>query len=329
MRTLLLLCCALFLCIPMCGQKKQKEVPRPKQFEMGVLTFFDFGPPNEYYSLYIVRPTEGGSKVERIILTPQADKCFAPARFERVGATLPESVDELLGTKNPCAIPEKDLKKELKRCKHCLTFSGANVTMQVNCGGERRLIRSDILDHDMFNPAVKTPENTSWTMQLLGKLERASGPGVMDRPVFAALQDRTPEPMQDVDEGVLSTIAEGGFDGLFRSGSLRLSDLFRQAQTAQIAHPIVTVKEIKPTPPEKQVMPAYPPITYLTHSEGTMTARFTLLEDGTPNVLTLFLMGNQLFKGVVQDALKNWKFPKEVGGQDAEVTFEFVLNCPK
>jgi|SRR5689334_2221754 len=328
MRTLLFFCCTSFLCIPVCSQSR-KEVTRPKQFEIGVLTFFDFGPPNEYYTLYIVRPTNGGSELERIILTPPADKCFAPARFETAEATLPESVDELLGARNPCEIRQKELKKELKHCKNCMTFSGAKVSMQVSCGGEKRLIRSDILDRDMFSPAAKTPKNTSWTMRLLAKLEKASGPGAMDKPMFAALQDRTTQSAQGTDETVLHTIAEGGFDGLFASGSLKFSDLFHQAQTPSVAHPTVTVKEIEPTKPDKQEMPAYPPITYLSHSEGTVTARFTLLGDGTPNFLTLFLSGNQLFRPVVEKALQSWMFPRGVGGQEAEVTFDFELNCPK
>jgi hypothetical protein len=84
-----------------------------------------------------------------------------PARLETASATLQQSLAELLGSKNPCAIPEKDLKREIKRCKKCSVFSGSKVTMQVTCGGAARLIRSDILDRDMFDAAAHTPENTA------------------------------------------------------------------------------------------------------------------------------------------------------------------------
>jgi hypothetical protein len=312
------------------GQNKKKEVPRPTEFEMGVLTFFDFGPPNEYYSLYIARPMGEGSQVERLILTPEANRCFAPAKLEKSIAVLQKTVDELLGSKNPCAIPEKVLKKERKRCRHCLRFSGSNVTMRVNCaGGEARLIRSDILDQDMFDPAVKTPENTAWTMGLLSMLEKASGPGVMDKPMFAPLEEPESNSIEVDDAETLNLISRGDFDGLFASGTLKFSELFRQTQTPSIAHPTVTITEIKPAMPVRVLKPAYPPITFLTHSEGSVTATFSVLDDGTPNLLTLAVMGNQLFKGVVEDALRSWKFSQEVADKQAEATFEFLLNCQK
>jgi hypothetical protein len=314
--------------MPTMGQKAKEPVERPTQFEMGVLTFFDFGPPFDYYALYVVRPVEAGTQIERIILTPEGNKCFAPAKMERTMATVSETVDHLLGAKNPCEIPEKELKRELKRCKHCLTFSGANVKMQVNCGGETRLIRSDILDHDMFNPAVKTPENTSWTMRLLGELDKAAGPGVMDKPMFPTKEESSAPPSNE-DEGlILNVMAEGGFDRLFASESPKLSDLYKQTQAVRVAHPEVTVTEIKPRAPENLVIPKYPPLSLLVHAQGSITANFTILDDGTPSGLPR-LTGNRLLQGAVVDAIKNWRFPKEAAGEEIEATFEFAFNCPK
>jgi len=69
----------------------------------------------------------------------------------------------------------KELHRELKRCKKCLTFSGVNVTMQVSCKGRDRQLRMDILDRDIFDSAPHTPANTSWTMTFLTELDTTLG----------------------------------------------------------------------------------------------------------------------------------------------------------
>jgi len=56
--------------------------------------------------------------------------------------------------------------------------------MQASCGGQIRLVRSDIPDHDMFDPAGRTPETASRTMTLLARLDKAAGAGVMEKPCF-------------------------------------------------------------------------------------------------------------------------------------------------
>jgi hypothetical protein len=154
------------------------------QFEIAKHDFFDFGPPNDFYELFLVRPDQSGATVEKITLTPSVDHCFQPAKAELTKTSLNQTIPELLGKVDPCAIPEKELVREKKRCKKCTVFSGMNVSMLVRCGTQLRAIRADILDRDMFDPAAHTPEHTSWTMSLLAKLDQASGPSVMDRPVF-------------------------------------------------------------------------------------------------------------------------------------------------
>ena len=123
----------------------------PNRFVIARHTFVDFGPPLDFYELFIARSAATGTSIERISVTPPADVCFAPAKTEVASAALSEPPAELLGSTNPCTIPEKELQRELKRCKNCLVFSGAKVVMQVQCGTQARLIRSDILDRDMFD----------------------------------------------------------------------------------------------------------------------------------------------------------------------------------
>ena len=312
-------------------QRPKKPTARPVEFEIGVRTFFDFGPPFDYYSLYIVRASDSGVRLDRYLITPAGDKCVAPAKIDSSAANLAQSIDELLGVRNPCDIPEKNLKHELKRCKRCLVFSGANVTMRVSCGGQTRLIRSDILDRDMFDPAAKTPENTSWTMNLLNALDKAAGPGVMDKPIFPEGNESrvVQTPIVAPNQQNLEALANGAFDGLFAEGHSTVSSLYRETQSSRISPFLVTIKGIKPTVPENAGTPKYPPLARLTKTQGTVTVSFDLLNDGTPNLLTTIVTGHPLLQAAVKDEIAHWKFQEEIPGERAEATFEFSLNCPK
>ena len=156
--------------------------------------------------------------------------------------------------------------------------------MQVSCGGVTRLIRSDILDHDMFNPAVKTPENTSWTMGLLGKLDKAAGPGVMDKPMFSGVEEKgaITALINENESKIYKELEVGEFNTLFPSDSLKLSDLYLQTQAASIAHPTVTIKEIKPRTPENLVAPQYPRLALATRSEGQVLSLIHISEPTRP-----------------------------------------------
>ena len=66
------------LCGPLAAQKRTKDIPLPTEFEIGRLTYFDFGPPFDYYELLFVRPKEQGTSVERMILTPHGVGVFRP-----------------------------------------------------------------------------------------------------------------------------------------------------------------------------------------------------------------------------------------------------------
>jgi hypothetical protein len=173
-------CAALILCGVALGQEQPTSSVRVGTFEIGLRTFFDFGPPFNYYELFIVSPSATGSLVQRITLTPPSDECFGPAKLEVASASVGESIDALLASVNPCVIPEKELRRELHRCKKCLGFSGAEVLLRFQCGDQKRLIRSNVFDRDWFDPSAKTPQRTLWVSHLLNRLQRAVGPGVME-----------------------------------------------------------------------------------------------------------------------------------------------------
>jgi hypothetical protein len=141
--------------------------PVPDRFLIARHTFIDVGPPNDFYEIISVHGASTGTTVEKVTLTPAGDACVQPPTVEMAASAISDPVSVVLEGRNPCAIPDKALRKELKRRKQGLAFSGAEISMHVQCGGKERIIRADVLDRDMFDPNTATPENTSWTMRLL------------------------------------------------------------------------------------------------------------------------------------------------------------------
>ncbi len=254
-----------------CGasaREPRAETSLPTQFEIGRRTFFDFGPPFNYYEVLLVRPAENGASVERITLTPPGNACTQPTKVEIVSAPVSESVAVLLGKTNPCTIPEKELRRELKRCKKCLVFSGADVAMQFKCGTQNRVIRADILDRDMFDPDPKTPRHTSWTVQLLGRLDDAVGPGVMQKPIFP-LPEKEESSTRGATSPTLQDVGSGKYDVLFQGAPEKPSDLYRAAQIRPPA-PSVRLLSSSPFQPEVFIQPKYPLLARLARIEGAV-----------------------------------------------------------
>ena len=224
---------------------KRPTAALPDELEIGRHTFFDFGPPFDYYEVLLVRTTSGGSSVERLTITPPGDECVQPARVETALAQSDKPVSTLLGNENPCAIPENELRRELKRRKKGLVFSGADVVIRVKCGSGIRMIRADVLDRDMFDPAANTPEHTTWTMELLGRLEEAVGPGVMSRPMFDLPDTKERAPTES---DTLKDLEAGKFDGLFEGAPHRPSDLYRASQKAPPSVQVLSSTPLYPDP---------------------------------------------------------------------------------
>jgi hypothetical protein len=322
------------------AQKHANDVPMPTQFDIGRHTYFDFGPPHDYYDLLLVRPAEQGTCVERLTLTPHGMGCVT-AKFEVAHAVLAESIPALLGNVNPCKIPEKDLQRELKRCKHCPNFSGVVVTMQVPCGNETRLIRSDILDRDLFEAEPRTPEHTSWTMKLLATLDRPLPPGIWDRPVLSIPEGSDSRPVLATasSDGVLRDLSDGKYDTLF-AGPDKVSELYREAQ-ATPRPASVDIVSVTPVPPDVFVRPAYP-LAGLTSQDGLISFTIHIDNNGNPRLkFTVvpdpawqeaeidFDSGNSFFFGVIRKAVAKWHFPKEAAGHDVHAQIRFISGCPK
>jgi len=266
----------------------------------------------DFYEIFSLHSAEGRAFVERVRLTPQGNVCLQPAKVEVALAQIPESMADLLGRTNPCAIPETDLRRERQRCKKCLVFSGAEVIMQVACGERSRRIRMDILDRDMFDPEPRTPQHRSWTMRLLVRLDQALGSNVLEQAIFP-VPNSLEAPAQPPSDALVDKLKGGRFDSLFDKAPDQLSELFRQSQ---IPAPKPTTELISSSPfrPTFFPLPKYPPLTRLTNTPGQVTIEARVNEVG--EVLdTRILNGHPLLKIAAEAAVKDWKFPADAAGR--------------
>lgn len=324
MRWGVIICAGLMSCSPALPQQLNPAPIRPNQFEIGRHTFFDFGPPFGFYEVFIVRPEADGASVEKVILTPPGNACIAPATVETASASIANPPSALLGSTNPCAIPENALRRERKRCKNCLTFSGANVVMQVRCGEQTRLIRSDVLDRDMLDGTANTPEYTSWTMRLLERLDQAVGHKVVDKPMLA-VPEREVRAAEDTHPAVLRDLSIGKYDALFQGAPHKASDLYRAAQNRP-PPPSVRLLSSTSISPEVFVEPEYPPLAKLVGLEGVVSFTVEIDSSGAATDLT-FESGHPMLREAVRKVVSNWKFPPSASGQRIQATIGFALNC--
>ncbi|MGC1382183.1 MAG: hypothetical protein WA823_00260 [Candidatus Acidiferrales bacterium] len=325
-KRLLIALSLLLPCRPAEAQKSNPPAPMPREFTMVRDSYFDFGPPFNYYELFVVRDAGSGSSPERISLTPQGFRCWNPPTTEVATASLAESVSQLLGTTNPCAIPEKEVRREQKRCKHCMNLSGARVVMQVQCGAETRLLRMDILDRDMFDAAPNTPEHTAWTMALLQKLDSAAGPGVLQKPAFG-LADKAPGPPPKPDDAALRGLAAGKFDSVIPDAPDKLSALY---QTSREVVPVPSVRLVSSMPVEPSSTPFdLNGIDKQLILNGTAVVAFDVDKDGKPENVILEYAPRNINWIVTQGVLRWERFPKEAAGTYVQQRFEFRTNCPQ
>lgn len=311
----------LFVCNISTAQKK--SVPMPDSFEIARDTFWDMGPPFNYYDLIQITKTGDGLLLDQVLVSPHGQACMQPATVEERSVVLHKTMSDLLDGKNPCAIPEKALHREVKRCKKCLVFSGVNVTMQASCNGQNRQLDMRILDRDIYDSRTPTPENTSWSMRVLTTLNDVLGPGSEAQPMFqngVAAHHEVPK------TPLVNAIREGRYDNLFGTGS-GVSKIVLEAQQPP---PLPSVRVLSVTPffPISTETPGYPPIAIAARVEGMVHASFDVTADGrTENIV--FENGPRLkmLQGAVSEAMSKWNFPQPAWGQSGKIAIEFALNC--
>jgi hypothetical protein len=302
-----------------CGAQRS-TVEMPESLVIARHTFFDFGPPFDFYDVIRVKGDDGGLSVEQALVTPPGLACvLQPAKIEFETGKLHETLTELLAGKNPCAIPEKDLHREIKRCRHCLNFSGVNVTMEVSCGGKLRQLRMDILGSDLFDPSPRTPENTSWTMGLLREIDKTLSPGPMDKPMFA-LSDPGAKEVPHTE--LVRTIEEGQYDALFGKDQT-LSQIVHQAEMLPPPPPSVSIESVTPFEPISPKIPLYPPIAKAAQVEGLVNLTFDISREGKVQNIAL-VDGPKLVELGITDAVSGWSFLSQHGAAVVPRRFDFV-----
>lgn len=319
------LCFALLAGYCAFAQTSKPTVPLPDEVVIGRHSFIDIGPPFDFYEVITLRSTNSGIRVERALLSPPGDKCLQPASVEGAEATIAGSMSDVLEHVNPCAIPEKELQREVKRCKKCLVFSGADVTMQLQCGGTLRSIRTDILDRDMFDDHPNTPKNTSWSMNLMARLDKALGSNVLDKPIFA-VPDSPKNAQAESHLDILTDVSAGKYDTLFASKLDKPSKLFEDAKSRPPT-PSVVLLSSTPFQPINPSLPKYPPIAKAAKVNGSVALNFDVTSDGKTSNLN-FLSGSELFRSPLADAVATWSFPSEAAGKTIQVSVGFNMNCP-
>lgn len=303
---------------------QQKNAGFPNAVTITRHTFIDVGPPFDFYEVIELREKNDETYVQRVLVTP-GDACRLNTSFEIKTAKLGRPLRNVLLEKNPCDISAKALKKEQKRCKHCLIFSGQNVTLGLTCNGEERRIRADILDRDLFDKTPNTPENTSWTMQVLAQLDEALGPGALDKPIFAT----NPQKAQNVEQtssnlSILENVKKGSYDDYFKTDK-KLSQLYRESLEPPALPPVEMISFDLQTSGNR-VLPIYPPIARAAHVEGIVEITFDVSRSGEIGNIQV-VSGPKLLEKATRDAVSQWIFPpsSEIHHEQAKIAFR--LNC--
>jgi TonB family protein len=297
----------------------------PDRFIIARHTFIDVGPLNDFYEIISVRGTSTNrTTVERVTLTPAGDACIQPPTVEMAMSEIPYPVSVVLEGRNPCSIPDKALRKELKRRKQGLVFSGAEISLHLQCGGKERVVRADVLDRDMFDSKTATPKNTSWTMRLLTRLDKAFPSGVWERPMFGGLTESTKGTSLNADTA--RTLQSGDYDHLFAGAPDRPSDLYRASQIPPPS-PDIRLRSSEPFQPDKFTLPGYPPIARLARIEGAVVVTFQVDANGGVTD-PQFDSGHPMLRPAVTNAVSEWKFPKEAADHRIKATIDFKTNCP-
>jgi TonB family protein len=177
----------------------------------------------------------------------------------------------------------------------------------------------------MFDSAPKTPKHTSWTMDLLARIDQAVGHGVWDSPIFPN-ENAKEKKVPATNSEHMADIAAGKYDGLFKDAPDRPSDLYRAAQIPA-AVPTVRLLSSSPLSPERFVTPQYPPLAKLAHLEGTVSFTININEDGSTKDFSVS-SGHPMLRPAVQEAADGWKFSKDSAGQRVHAIVEFATNCP-
>ncbi len=306
------------------AQKHKGQEPIPNEIVIGRNSFIDIGPPFNYYDLTFLRSEGTKTDVERISLTPPSDACYRRAEIRVFHLSLDEDLSHLLEGMNPCTIPEKKLKAELKRRKKGLVFSGMNVSIQVKCASGTRVIRADTLDRDIFDEHPTTPQYTAWSRTLFDKLDQATGDHPWDKPIFPVTNEVSAA-VPAIQSQVMQAIADGKFDQIFSDAPDRPSVLYKMAQDVP-RKPFIELAISEPVRPTTYIDPVYPPIAKAARVHGTVEFHLNVGADGSATESAIDA-GPMMLRQAVTDSIAKWKFSLDDSGKVIHGSIRFGLNC--
>jgi TonB family protein len=271
------------------------------------------GTLTDSYEIYLVREEADRTAVRRVTITPPTG-CLSPVTVEYAEGTSSKKVRELLGSHNPCALSDKDMRTELRHCKQCPVFSGGNILMHAQCGEVSRTMRAEILDRELFDADPISAKRT-WTMQFLKGLDLTVGPNGMEKP----------ENSSPARTALLADVVSGKYDDLFFNTPERPSNLAKQTGKP-VSWPQVEIAEVEPLQPEKSKLPEYPLRARAASVEGTVVAHASVDQQGVVTAVSIE-SGHQLLQSSVQQAVSQWKFPATLGQEDVEIKVAFKMHC--
>lgn len=303
----------------------RRDPNRSRHFQPNWLSAGTASSTSVYYDLTFLRSQGENTDVERISLTPPADTCYPRAEVKVAHVMVHDTLFSLLQGTNPCTIPEKALKAELKRRKKGLSvFSGMNVTIQVQCADVTRVIHADILDRDVFDEHPNTPRYTAWSQTLFERLDQATGDRPWDTPIFRVSESTAPAPPTSR-SATLQAIADGKYDAIFGKDSDHPSELYRLAQNVP-RQPFIELTKSDPVRPTTYVDPTYPPIAKAAHVHGTVDFHLVVTSEGIANDVVID-SGPKMLWQAATEAITKWKFSTDDSGRVVQGSIRFGLNC--
>jgi outer membrane biosynthesis protein TonB len=165
-------------------------------------------------------------------------------------------------------------------------------------------------------------------MAVLRQLDEALGPGALDKPIFAANEQK----LQEIEQSssnlpILVSLKNGEYDGYFTSDK-KLSQLYQESLSPSSLPSVELISSDFETSGNR-VLPIYPPIAKAAHVEGIVETTFDVSPSGnTSNAQRV--SGPELLEKATTDTILQWTFPpsSEIRHEHAKIAFRLTCKNP-
>lgn len=183
----------------------------------------------------------------------------------------------------------------------------------------------DILDRDLYDSAPHTPGHTSWSMDVLRRLDGVTGAGVTERPIFAFPGQGPAAAARE--SGIVQQLRRGDFDPLFKGAPHTASALWAEIEKAPPRRdPMGELMTESSFRPASQARIEYPALAKAARVDAQVAFRLKVALDGSVADLRI-THGHPLFDDAVTTAVRSWRFPSEAMGREFEGVIDFRTNC--